>query len=229
VIGGCVQRLIALVGCATILLVTGALAWQFRDEIRALYHSQVESRVRNDTPARTTNPEAEPDSVASMGVPSRQARRSAERKEATIGKRDGPAYVVFNANEMAALVDARLDPAARRSLDSLRVSLGKDRFTIHAQVRAESFGDILGPLAGFFASREPLRATGPARLQRAGVVAWRPEELFIRTFPVPGVVIPRLVNHLTGHDDGAFHITVPPTVGDLRIRADGVTFYRWVK
>ena len=67
---------------------------------------------------------------------------------------------------------------------------------------------------------------GAARVAGPGLVAWRPDVFTIRQFPFPGSVVPRLVNRLTGRDDGSLPIAVPPTVGDLRIRVDGVTFYR---
>jgi hypothetical protein len=210
-------------------LVTGAVAWKFRDEIRGLYHSQVESRLRNGDGRSSTTPASPADSDPSVGTPSTRALRSAERKEARIAQPDGPAYVVLTADEMASLVDARLDTAARQALDSLRVSLAEDRFIVEGQIRTDAFSVIVGPLAGFLAPREPLRAAGPARLQRAGVIGWRPDEFALRSFPLPAGAIPHLVNQVTGGDDGAFHISVPPTVGDVRVRPDGVTFYRWVR
>lgn len=224
-IAGCMQRLVALVGCLVILVVSGGLAWQFRDGIRELYRSQVEARFRSYGGSNARGAEPAP----SVGRPSTRARRSAARKQAQIARQDGPAYVVLTANEMASLIESRLDPAARRALDSVEVSLARDRFTIWAQVRTETFGDVMGPLRGMLATREPLRAAGPAQVQRAGVVAWRPDELSLRAFPFPEAAIPRIVNHLTRGTDGAFHIAVPSTVGDVRVREDGVTFYRWVK
>lgn len=228
-IGGCLQRLAALVGCGTILVVTGALTWQFRDEIRALYHSQVETRFRDRGGRSDAALASRPDSDPSVGTPSTSALRSAKRKEGRIARSDGPAYVVLTADEMASLLDARFDSAAQQVLDSLRVSLTDNRFIVEGQIRTKALSGMIGPLAGVLSPRETWRAAGPVRLQRAGVVGWRPDEFVLGTFPLPAVAVPHLVDRVTGGNDGAFHISVPATVGDVRVRPDGVTFYRWVK
>jgi hypothetical protein len=57
-------------------------------------------------------------------------------------------------------------------------------------------------------------------------VGWTPDEIVLRAFPFPASVVPRLVNAIMGVRNGVVPIVVPPTVGDLRIREDGVTFYR---
>jgi hypothetical protein len=67
---------------------------------------------------------------------------------------------------------------------------------------------------------------GGAVVTRPGVVAWQPVEFAVRDFPFPASLVPRLVNRLTGGDDGSVPIAVPETVGGVRIRGDGVTFYR---
>ncbi len=219
-IGSCMQRLVALVGCLIILLVSAGLAWQYRGEMLGFYHTHVQSRLAKLRSGGDPAPAA--------GIPSTTALRAAERKEAAIARRDGPPYVTLMANEMASLIHARLDERARSSLDSLRVSLGDNRLTVEAQVLAERVAGSLGPFGGLLADREPLRATGPVTVQQAGVVAWRPDELSLRNFPLPEVAIPGLINSMTGGSDGAFHIAVPRTVGDVRVRPDGVTFYRWV-
>jgi hypothetical protein len=57
-------------------------------------------------------------------------------------------------------------------------------------------------------------------------VAWRLDSIRLRAFPFPASLVPRLVNAVTGGRDGTVPIVVPATVGDVRIRSDGVTFYR---
>jgi hypothetical protein len=220
------QRLVALVGLILILGVTGMLAWVNRDRLARIYEREVEPRLRDPLPLPL--PGAGGERGDAVGVPSPSALRAAERKEQRIARRGGPAYVVLSADEMASLIDARLDESARAVLDSVRVSLAEDRFRLEAQLLTDGFGEALGPLAGLLEPREPLRAAGTARVHRPGVVTWRPDELMLRTFPFPGLAIPRLVNRMTGGSDGAFHIAVPATVGDVRVRADGVTFYRLV-
>jgi hypothetical protein len=75
-------------------------------------------------------------------------------------------------------------------------------------------------------AREPVRVSGPARVAAVGAVAWKPDSFVVRSFPFPESAVPVVVNKLTGRPDGIVPISVPPTVGDLRIRTSGVTFYR---
>ncbi len=216
------RNLFAFLGCLTTVVVGGVIAWSCREQIAGLYQSTVESRRAVSGADVTTEPVP--------GTPSDEARRAAERKERAIADRGGPAYVVLTAAEMAALIESRLDPAARLALDSLRVTLADDRLALEAALVTDIVGrDLLGPLAGLLEAREPLRLAGPARLATAGIVLWRPDEFVVRSLSVPQAALPRLVNRLTGDDDGAFHIAVPSTVGDIRIRPDGVTLYRWVR
>jgi hypothetical protein len=109
----------------------------------------------------------------------------------------------------------------------LSVILERDRLSIQADLLTEAFGrDLLGPLQGIIDPREPIRVSGTAEIKVPGVVAWKIDEFVISSFPFPGPAIPVLVDRLTGGSDGVILIAVPPTVGDLRIRPDGVTFYR---
>lgn len=213
---GCLRNALAGVGCLTVLAGGGVAAYQYR--------AQLVGAVRSITSDRGAPP---PDTSASTGVPSARALRSARRKEAAMARDGGPAFVAVTADEMAALVEAGLDPVARAALDSLRVTLSPGRFGLEARVRTARLGrEALGPLAGLLAEWEPLRLGGPAAVAEPGRVAWRPDEVQLRAFPFPASVVPRLVDALTGGRDGIVPIAVPPTVGDVRIRGDGVTFYR---
>ncbi|HEX9730299.1 MAG TPA: hypothetical protein VGA37_17525 [Gemmatimonadales bacterium] len=216
-IGGCLKNLFAMVGCATLLVVGGIVAYQYRDQIAGAVQSVRErGGGRADTAAGPT-----------VGLPSGEALASAQRKEAEIGRRGGAGFVVLTADEMASLIEAGLDPVARRALDSLRVVLDDDRFTLQAQLRTDIFGgDLLGPIAGLLEAREPLELAGPAAVNRPGSVAWKPDYFRIRSFPFPQLVVPKLVDRLTGRTDGIVPIIVPTTVGDVRIRGSRVTFYR---
>lgn len=162
------------------------------------------------------------------GRPSAAALRSARAKEASMARRDGPSYVVLTADEMASLIADGLDPAARAALDSLETTLMVDRFELRGQIKTAVLEGMLGPLGAMLNEREPLVIAGAARVAGVGVVAWEPDSLMLRAFPFPRAAIPLLVNRLTGGNDGTLLIAVPPTVGDLRIRPSGATFYRRV-
>lgn len=211
---GCFRNFFALVGCATVLVAGGILAWQYRAALADGYRWAA-ARWRG----AATAPAA--------GAPSADALRSAERKEAAIARRDGPAYVVLTAAEAASLLEHRLAPAVRLALDSIRVTLENGRFVLDARLRTDRVAPAqLGPLAEFVGEAQPLRMAGPLRVTDPGRLSWTPDEAVIRGFPLPRAAIGRLVTHLTGGAEGEFIMPVPETVGDVRVRAEGVTFYR---
>lgn len=216
---GCLKDTLAGVGCFTLLVIGGVLGWHYRVQIAGLYRSFVGGR-----PAVESSPA---DSAAATGRPTAAALETARAKWDEMTRRDGPAYVRLTGSELAALIAQGLGPAGRAALDSIEVTLGEDRFTFRAGLKMDLLGKgLLGPLAGAFGTREPVSVSGPARVAAVGAVAWEPDSFVIRSFPLPRSAVPLLVNKLTGRPDGVVPIKVPPTVGDLHIRPDGVTFYR---
>jgi hypothetical protein len=140
---------------------------------------------------------------------------------------NGPSSVTLSADEMASLVEAGLQPQARRALDSLRVRLAPGRLTLEGLLVTQEWGpDVLGPLAMMLDPREPVTASGPARASAPGVVAWEPDSFVVRSFALPPNLIPRLVGRLTGAGNGSIPIAVPPTVSHVRIDTGIVTFSR---
>jgi len=213
---GCFKNLLATVGCLTMLVAITGGGWVFRDQLLGAYRSVIGAE-----------PRAAADST--VGAPSARALRSAEAKEASLGAR-GTGYVRLSADEMASLIDARLAPPARAAVDSLRVVLTEGRIALEARVKLAVFGkDLLGPLSGLLDASERLRMAGGAQMREPGQLAWRCDEFIIVSFPFPPSVIPALVNRMTGRDDGVFIISVPRAVGEVRVRADGVTLYRRVE
>lgn len=216
---GCLKSAFALVGCATLLVAGGIVAYEYREQIAGAARSVL----------REVGHAEETDGAAgeAVGWPSAESLRSAKRKRAAMARTPGPAYVVFTPDEMASLIEQGLEAAARAALDSLHVVVSGDRFALRASLRTSIFGrELLGPFEGLLEDREPLEMAGPARFARTGVIAWQPDHFRLRAFPFPRALVPRLVNRLTGRDDGTVPILVPGTVGDVRIRADGITFYR---
>lgn len=213
---GCFRNFFTLIGCAVFLVVLAVVGWEYRAQLGGV--------VRSVLGGESGVPVA--DSVT-VGMPSPEALASAERKEAAIAGPRGPAFVNLTAAEMASLIDRRLDPVARGALDSISVVLAEGTFAMAANVRTDLFSrDLLGPFADLLGTRHPMRMAGPGRLLAPGVLSWDVNEFVIHSFPFPQSAIPRLIDRLTGGSDGAFVIPIPETVGDVRIRADGVTFYR---
>ncbi len=212
---GCLRNVLAGIGCGTLLVAGGVVAWEYRGPIAARYQGWIDGD--------------RPGSGPTVGRPSEDARRAGEAKEADLARRRGPAYVVLSADELASLVAHRLDPVVRRAMDSLTVRLETDRVTLEAQMRLEALGsDLLGALGGLLGPRQPLRVSGPVRMAHAGVLAWEVDDVAVASIPLPASAAPALVDRLTGGTDGAFHLEVPDAVGDVRVRSDGMTFYRRV-
>lgn len=213
---GCFRNFFALIGCAVVLIVLAVVGWEYRAQLGGIARSVLGSE-----------PGAPVADTVAVGVPSADALASAERKEAAILSSRGPAFVSLTAAEMASLIDRRLDPVARGALDSISVQLSEGTFSLAASVRTDLFSpELLGPFADLLGSTHPMRMAGPGRLVGPGRLSWDVNEFVIHAFPFPQSAIPRLIDRLTGGSDGAFVIPIPKTVGDVRVRADGVTFYR---
>jgi hypothetical protein len=212
---GCARNVLAGIGCLTLAAGAAVVAYHYR--------AQLVGAVRSVT----GNHGPPPDTTTSSGRPTAGALRSARRKEASLARAGGPDSVVVSADEMAALIADGLDPLARAALDSIVVTLAPGRFALDAWARTDRLGrDALGPLAGVLDERERLRMSGPAEVAGRGRVDWRPDSIRLRAFPFPPRLVPRMVDAVTGLRGGAVPVRVPATVGDLRIRSDGVTFYR---
>ncbi len=210
-----IRSLLASIGCFTVLVLLGFGVWQYRGQLGRAFRSVVNGQDSSAV-------------VDPTGTPSSEALRSAERKERRIGN-GGTASVRLTPDEMASIVQDRLDPLARRALDSLQVTLEEERFTLEGQVLVAVFGrDLLGPLVQILGERQPIRVSGPVALRDTGVVAWACDEFVIAGFPFPQAAIPPLVDQLTGMEEGAFLIPVPEAVGAVSVAPAGVTFYRWM-
>lgn len=212
---GCFKNFFATFGLVAFVLIVATLGWQYRNQLRDAYRA-----FRGDA-VGTVELDSGP------GSPSVEALESARQKQRRMARPGGPDAVTLNAAELASLVVDGLDPIGRAALDSLTVRFEDDRFAMEAQLVTEIWGrEQLGFFSGLLQPREQLRVAGPARIERAGVVAWEPDELSVRSLPFPPAAIRPIVNALTGGTNGTILLAAPTTVGDLRIRPSGITFYR---
>ncbi|MSR05792.1 MAG: hypothetical protein EXR93_01790 [Gemmatimonadetes bacterium] len=162
-----------------------------------------------------------------IGKPSASALTSARDKEDAMRRPNGPPSVTLSANEMASLVEAGLEPDARRAIDSVSIRLDPGRLSLQGFLVTSALGtDVFGPLAAMFNPLEPLWVSGPAHATSPGVVAWEPDTFMVRNMSLPQSAIPMLVKRLTGALNGAIPIAVPPTVSRITIDAGTVTFSR---
>lgn len=213
---GCLRNTFAMVGCVTVLVVSGVVGWLYRD--------QIVDKVRTwgqDLPFISQ--------LVDDGGPSEGALRSAQRKHRRMADPRGPDKVRLNSSEVASLVVNELDPAVQEALDSLTVSFEPGRFILEAQLMTDVWGkEQLGIFGGLLLPREALRVSGPVNVSadRTGVALWEPDQMSIRTFPFPRAAIIPIVNSLTGGSDGSIPLPVPPTIGAIEIELNGITFFR---
>lgn len=213
---GCLKSFFAMIGLVTVVAIASVVAWHYRADLKDMYREWASDSL-------TTNDVA----VESVGHPGEDALHSARRQNASMESDDGPAMVMLNADEMASLVVQGIARSSADAFDSLTVTLGVDRITLDASVVTEVFArELLGQFASILDRREHISVSGPVRVSGPGVMVWEPDELRMRAFPFPGAVVGAMINAIAGGSDGAFLIQVPTTVGDVRVRPDGVTFYR---
>lgn len=218
-IGGCLRNMFAMAGCATMVLVAAVVGWQYRGQLAEAYQA-----FRGYAPRPGQVVQSGP------GSSSPEARASAVAKYQRMARIDGPEFVTLSAAEMAALIRDALDPVGSRALDSLTVTFEAGRFIMEARLDTEVWGrDALGLLGGLLHPYEPLRAAGPARIARRGVLAWEPTEFSVRAIPFPRAAIPAIVNRLTGNDDGLMLFGVPSTIAEVRIESNQAIFFRRVQ
>lgn len=214
---GCLRNALALVGALTVCVAAGFAAWEYRRPIVVGVRSVADHELMGAVPQEPA-----------VGVPSDAALRSALRKEELIARGGGAERVRLTADEMASIIHDRLDPQARRALDSLRLTLARERVTLDGQLLMDVFSrELLGPLAGYVHGRQPIRVGGAVAVRDTGMVSWTPDEVTVMAFPLPASAIPRLVNYLTGGSEGAFILPVPRTIGSVQVAPNGVTFHRW--
>jgi hypothetical protein len=208
---GCLSLPLRLAG---LLLLAAVLyvGWRQRDRIMPIWHRLT------DRPAPTV--------VGVAGRPGEASLRGARSKIDSLNGWRADS-VVLTASEMASLVGAGLDGGLRGELDSLAVTLGKDRITVTGNIRTATLPkDLLGPFAGALGAREPLEASGSLGVTGPGRAEWRVDAFQVRGFDFPRDMVPRIVRMVAGSgSDGALGIRIPQGIGGVRVHPDGVTLY----
>jgi hypothetical protein len=206
---GCLTFPLKLV--LVLLLVAGAVAaWLYRDRIVAGMRG-------------LTQPAA---AASRVGRPTTRALAAAESKIDSLNGWRADS-VVLAPDEAASLIGSALYPAARRQLDSMRVTLGDGQIDVTASLATARLPrELLGPLAVAVRPREPIAAGGPIRITAPGQGEWEPRRFRIRDFPLPTAAVPRLVGRALGDSTRrTLPLRIPAGVRGLRVRPDGITLY----
>jgi hypothetical protein len=163
-----------------------------------------------------------------IGAPTPSALASAEHKLGDLGRQGGPDSVILSPNEMASLIGTGIDWSVRKTFDSLRVELLEGKLAVHARLDTHLIPqEVLGPLRGLRAEREPIRIAGPIAIVRPGTARWTVRELALRGFPFPPPAVTAIAKETAGADSaGGVAIAVDPAIADVVVHRSGVVLYR---
>jgi hypothetical protein len=87
---GCLKNFLAAVGCLTLLVLGGVVAWTFDDQIAGLYRSVVPGSEPVDGMA-----------AGAVGTPTSVAQREVDAMTKALERRGGPPSAVVGADQVA--------------------------------------------------------------------------------------------------------------------------------
>ncbi|HLQ69099.1 MAG TPA: hypothetical protein VK124_06220 [Gemmatimonadales bacterium] len=212
---GCLKGIVRL-GCAAVLICALALVWWFRAPIMQTFAHWF------------GRPTALP-SVADTGVgaPTPRATASGKEKVGRLETNAGPDSVILTPNEVASLIGSGIDWSVRKMYDSLRVELQEGTLVLHARLDTRALPPgTLGPFAGMFGPREPLRMAGSLAVERPGLARYSIKEISLRGIEIPGPMVHAIASQMAGAPSGAIPLKVDPSISDVAIHPTGVVLYR---
>jgi hypothetical protein len=212
------------IGCAIVLLVLGAAAWEFRDHWLP--------RVRAMIGAEAPDP-----GVEGWALVTDAGAARASAKIRSLGGTRGPGVVTIPAADFAAYV---LGSALVRLADAdsaPQAMLRDNKLFLRTSIRLGDLGgkESLGPLARMFNETEPLTLAGRIEPVRAGLAQFRLTEVSLRDLVIPKAAVTRLVRRWgpTSRPDSldvaALPIVLPSYVAEVRVSKDRISLYRAAK
>lgn len=213
---GCIYKM----GCGLLLLILGAAGWHFRDK----WVPKVKARFTAEAPATTA---AWAPITASGGT-------RAKERIASLGRRNGPAYVTLTPSEFAAYVLGSALSGVAAGDTATQAVVQDGMLYIRTRVRLSELGgrDALGPLARVFNDTEPLMVAGTLSMVRPGLAQFRLKEVAVRELKVPRSAVGTLVKRWgpTPRPDSlstdGLPVTLPAEIVDLRLADGKITLYK---
>src|SRR5260370_39687052 len=154
---GCLKGIVRL-GCAAVLICALALVWWFRAPIMQTFAHWFGRSTALPSVADTA-----------VGAPTPRATASGKEKVGRLETNAGPDSVILTPNEVASLIGSGIDWSVRKMYDSLRVELQEGTLVLHARLDTRALPPgTLGPFAGMFGPREPLRMAGDLARKMGG-------------------------------------------------------------
>src|SRR5438445_4299451 len=213
---GCLKGIVRL-GCAAVLICALALVWWFRAPIMQTFAHWFGRSTALPSVADTA-----------VGAPTPRATASGKEKVGRLETNAGPDSVILTPNEVASLIGSGIDWSVRKMYDSLRVELQEGTLVLHARLDTRALPPgTLGPFAGMFGPREPLRMAGTLAVERAGLARYRINEISLRGIDIPGPIVQTIARQLAGaSSDGAIPLKVDPSISGVAVHPTGVVLYR---
>ena len=125
------------------------------------------------------------------------------------------------------MIGVGLDPSLRSQLDSLQVELQDGSITVRARLATARLPrELVGPLALALRPTEPIEAAGPLEVVGPRRAEWALRSFRIRSFPLPGDAVPKLVSKALGDPKKqTVPVRIPPGIREIRVRPSGATLF----
>lgn len=212
---------LARIGCLTLLVIFGIVAWLTRDRWLPLVGGH----------ARPTAVTVEWEPITHEHA--HEAQIALEKLSGT----SGPVFANLTGAQAASYIFEALSDQLPRSADSVEAAVIGERLYLRASVELRELGGqaVLGPVADLFSGREQVQFGGTFHVLRQGLAEFQVLELRIRDFNVPASVIPRMVTEMDrsprpeGLSPSGLPLVIPKWVGDVRIANHKVTVYKNVE
>ncbi len=211
---GCLKGIVRL-GCAAVLICALALVWWFRAPIMQTFAHWFGRSTALPSVADTA-----------VGAPTPRATASGKEKVGRLETNAGPDSVILTPNEVASLIGSGIDWSVRKMYDSLRVELQEGTLVLHARLDTRALPPgTLGPFAGMFGPREPLRMAGRLAVERPGLARYSINEISLRGIEIPGPMVHAIASQMAGAANGAIPLKVDPSISHVAVHPTGVVLY----
>jgi hypothetical protein len=213
---GCLKGIFRL-GCAVVVIGALVLLWWFRAPITQMFAHWFGRSTALPSVADT-----------GVGAPTPRATASGKEKVGKLETSAGPDSVILTPNEVASLIGSGIDWSVRKMYDSLRVELQEGALVLHARLDTRALPPgTLGPFAGMFGPREPLRMAGTLAVERPGLARYTIKEISLRGIEIPGPIVHTIASQMAGaSSNGAIPLKVDPSISDVAVHPTGVVLYR---
>ena len=209
---GCLAAPFKFAGCLGLIILLG-IGWIYRDRLMTEARNLIGS-FGKDEPS------------PSAGRPGTRSLMAARAKiDSLNGWRSDS--VVLNASEVASMIGSGLDPSLRSQLDSLQVELQNGSVLVKARLATARLPkELVGPLAMALRPTEPIEAAGPLKVVAPRKAEWSVRSFSIRSFPLPGEAVPKLMAKALGDPNRrTVPVRIPDGIREIRVRPSGMTLF----